>query len=140
MDRDSKRHRKLLMDIVLILVVLAIGIGILLVTHSSREQGAYVVVMVQNKEIARYSMTNNGVYDINANNDNNGDNGNNANNDYTNKMEIKDGRVRMIEASCPNHLCIRQGWIRFEGQSIICLPNKVTVIVRGTGDGFDFVQ
>lgn len=134
MDRDSKRHRKLLMDIVLILVVLAIGIGILLVTRSGREQGAYVVVMVQNREVARYSMTNNGVYDINANNGNNGDN------DYTNKIEINDGRVRMIEASCPNHLCIRQGWIRFEGQSIICLPNKVTVIVRGTGDGFDFVQ
>lgn len=134
MDRDSKRHRKLLMDIVLILVVLAIGIGILLVTRSGREQGAYVVVMVQNREVARYSMTNNEVYDINANNGNNGDN------DYTNKIEINDGRVRMIEASCPNHLCIRQGWIRFEGQSIICLPNKVTVIVRGTGDGFDFVQ
>ena len=90
-----------------------------------------MVVMVQNKEIARYSMTNNGVYDIYDIYDNNGN---------TNKIEIRDGRVRMLEASCPNHLCIRQGWIRFEGQSIVCLPNKVTVTVRGTGDGFDFVQ
>ena len=127
-------RRKLLRDFLLILMIIVLAAVILLLTRSSGKEGAYVVVMVQNKEIARYSMTNNGVYDINANN------GNNANNDYTNKIEIKDGRVRMIEASCPNHLCIRQGWIRFEGQSIICLPNKVTVIVRGTGDGFDFVQ
>ena len=127
-------RRKLLRDFLLILMIIVLAAVILLLTRSSGKEGAYVVVMVQNKEIARYSMTNNGVYDINANNGNNGDNGN------TNKIEIKDGRVRMIEASCPNHLCIRQGWIRFEGQSIICLPNKVTVIVRGTGDGFDFVQ
>ncbi|MBR6084684.1 MAG: NusG domain II-containing protein [Spirochaetales bacterium] len=128
MDKAGKRPPKLLLDIALILAVLAVGATILLVTRNNREQGAYVVVMVQNKEIARYSMTNNGVYDIYDNNGN------------TNKIEIRDGRVRMLEASCPNHLCIRQGWIRFEGQSIVCLPNKVTVTVRGTGDGFDFVQ
>lgn len=128
MDKAGRRPPKLLLDIALILAVLAVGATILLVTHNDREQGAYVVVMVQNKEIARYSMTNNGVYDIYDNNGN------------TNKIEIRDGRVRMLEASCPNHLCIRQGWIRFEGQSIVCLPNKVTVTIRGTGDGFDFVQ
>ena len=127
-DPARKRPSRLLSDIALILVILAIGAVILLITHNDREQGAYVVVMVRDREIARYSMAINGVYDIN---DNNG---------KTNRIEIKDGRVRMIEASCPNHLCIHQGWIRFEGQSIVCLPNKVTVTVRGTGDGFDFVQ
>lgn len=131
MDRENRRPPKLILDIALILFILAIGAVILLVTNNKKEQGAYVIVMVQNKEIARYSMTNNGVYDIYDIYDNNGN---------TNKIEIKDGRVRMLEASCPNHLCIHQGWIRFEGQSIVCLPNKVTVTVRGTGDGFDFVQ
>lgn len=143
MDKAGRRPPKLLLDIALILAVLAIGAAILLLTHNNREQGAYAVVMVRNKETARYSMAINGVYDIyddNANNANNDNNGNNANNAATNRIEIRDGRVRMIEASCPNHLCIRQGWIRFEGQSIVCLPNKVTVTVRGTGDGFDFVQ
>ena len=124
----GKRHSKLLPDIALILVILAIGAVVLLVSHNDREQGAYVIVTVQNREVARYSMAINGIYDINENNGN------------TNRIEIKDGRVRMIEASCPNHLCIHQGWIRFEGQSIVCLPNKVTVTVCGTGDGFDFVQ
>ena len=120
-------RKKLVRDIALILIILALSTVILLVTRSRKDQGAYVVVMVRNEEVARYSMAINGIYD------------NNGNNAKINTIEIKDGRVRMLEASCPNHLCIRQGWIRFEGQSIVCLPNKVTVIVRGTDDGFDFV-
>ena len=123
-------RKKLVRDIALILLILALSTVILLVTRSRKDQGAYVVVMVRNEEVARYSMAINGIYDIYDNN------GNNA---KINTIEIKDGRVRMLEASCPNHLCIRQGWIRFEGHSIVCLPNKVTVIVRGTDDGFDFV-
>ena len=121
-------RKKLVRDIALILIILALSTAILIVTRSRKEQGAYVIVMVENTEIARYSMTVNGIYDINANNG------------KTNRIEIRDGRVRMIEASCPNHLCIRQGWISLEGQSIVCLPNRVTVTVHGTGGGFDFVQ
>ena len=118
-------RKNLIRDIALILIILALSTVILIVTRSRREQGAYVVVMVQNEEIARFSLDVDGTYDINGG---------------TNTIEIKDGRVRMLEASCPNHLCIHQGWIRLEGQSIVCLPNKVIVTVRGTGDGFDFVM
>ena len=121
----AKGRSRLLRDIALILVILAVATVILLVSSSRKEEGAYVVVMVQNKEVARYSLVINGIYDINGG---------------TNTIEIEDGRVRMLEAFCPNHLCIRQGWIHLEGQSIVCLPNKVTVIVRGTGSGLDFVQ
>ena len=118
-------RKKLIRDIVLILIILALSTVILIVTRSSKEQGAYVVVMVQNEEIARFSLGADGIYDINGG---------------TNTIEIKDGRVRMLEAFCPNHLCIRQGWISLEGQSIVCLPNKVIVTVHGTGGGFDFVM
>ena len=119
------KRKTLLRDCLLILIVIALGVVILIVTRSSRKEGAFAVVMVQNEEIARYSLSTDGIYDINGG---------------TNTIEIKDGRVRMLEAFCPNHLCIRQGWIRYEGQSIICLPNKVTVIVRAPGSGMDFVQ
>jgi len=47
-------------------------------------------------------------------------------------VEIKDRRVRVIDASCPNKLCERQGWIT--RGIIICLPNRITVIV-GSPDG-----
>ncbi|MBP5553068.1 MAG: NusG domain II-containing protein [Spirochaetales bacterium] len=123
-DRGTNRRTRLLRDIILIAVLLAAGIVLLVFSRSRGQTGSYVCVMVQNQEIARYSLAVDGVNDINGG---------------TNTIEIKDGRVRMIEAICPNHLCIRQGWIRFGGQSIVCLPNKLSVIVLGTDDSYDFV-
>ena len=123
MDGKSRRAT-LVRDMILIAVLLCLGIGLLVVSRSHNRTGAFAVVMVQNQEIARYSLAVDGVYDINGG---------------TNTIEIKDGRVRMTEAVCPNHLCIRQGWIRFENQSIVCLPNRLSVIVRGTDGSYDYV-
>jgi hypothetical protein len=44
-------------------------------------------------------------------------------------VEIKDREVRVIDASCPNKLCERQGWIK--SGAIICLPSRISVAVRG---------
>lgn len=44
----------------------------------------------------------------------------------TNVCEIKDGEVHMIEADCPDHLCMRQK-IDSTGGTIVCLPNKVVI-------------
>lgn len=45
----------------------------------------------------------------------------------TNLIEIKDGRVRVEEADCPNQDCVHQGWIDAAGEQIVCLPHKLTV-------------
>ena len=111
-------------DIILVVALLAVAIVIIVITGSHGTEGSFVSVMLQNDEIARYSLSIDGIYAINGG---------------TNTIEIKDGKVRMLEAQCPNHLCVHQGWISLEGQSIVCLPNKVTVSVCGTGDGPDFV-
>ena len=37
----------------------------------------------------------------------------------------------MEEADCPDLLCVHQKAISKEGESIICLPNKVVVTIRG---------
>ena len=49
----------------------------------------------------------------------------------TNQIEIKDNTVRMVQADCPDHLCVKQGKIKSEGEMIVCLPNKVTVRISG---------
>ena len=120
----TMKRSRMIRDIILIAVILAVAVVLLIVTGSHGTEGSYVSVMLQNDEIARYSLSNDGIYTINGG---------------TNTIEIKDGKVRMIEAQCPNHLCVHQGWIGLEGQSIVCLPNKVTVSVCGTGDGPDFI-
>ena len=46
-----------------------------------------------------------------------------------NTLKIEDHKIRMISATCPDHLCIKQGAINKKGQSIICLPHKLIVEV-----------
>lgn len=45
----------------------------------------------------------------------------------TNVCEIKDGKIKMTEADCPDHLCIRQNAVGNSGGTIVCLPNKVVI-------------
>lgn len=49
----------------------------------------------------------------------------------TNYLSIKDGKATMNEASCPDQLCVQQKSISKDGESIICLPNKVIATVIG---------
>lgn len=42
-----------------------------------------------------------------------------------NVIEIKDGRIHMLEADCPDHTCINTGWL--EDVPIVCLPNKLAI-------------
>ncbi len=48
-----------------------------------------------------------------------------------NVVQIKHGSVRMEQATCPDELCIRQGAISRERQTIVCLPHKLVVEVYG---------
>lgn len=51
--------------------------------------------------------------------------------DDTNYLSIKNGKATMVEASCPDQLCVQQKSISKDGESIICLPNKVVAAVIG---------
>ena len=46
-------------------------------------------------------------------------------------IEVKDGRVRVVESPCLQKICVNTGWINRAGQNIICLPNKVLVTIEG---------
>jgi hypothetical protein len=50
-------------------------------------------------------------------------------------VEIRNHKVRVTESPCHNKLCIKQGWI--ESGSIICLPNRVVVIIGNHEDESD---
>ena len=50
-------------------------------------------------------------------------------------VECKNGEVRMLSSTCPDSLCVKQGAIRTAGQSIICLPNQVTITLNHNAEG-----
>ena len=53
------------------------------------------------------------------------------------EFEVKDGKIRLTAASCPDKICEKTGYIGSSGQSIICVPNKITVTVVGSGESVD---
>ncbi len=55
-----------------------------------------------------------------------------------NTCEIRNGKVSMISADCPDKLCVRSREISAVGESIVCLPNHV--ILKITGEAEDTVM
>ncbi|MBJ6799791.1 NusG domain II-containing protein [Geomonas propionica] len=47
------------------------------------------------------------------------------------KLEVAGMRIRMREAHCPGGICLRQGWIRRAGESIICVPGEIAIHIEG---------
>lgn len=48
-----------------------------------------------------------------------------------NVVEVKDGKVHIKDANCPDRVCVKQGWINETGENIICLPHRVVVRILG---------
>jgi len=47
-------------------------------------------------------------------------------------VQIKEGRIRVAKADCPEHICMNMGWIQNAGQTIVCVPNKVLIEIKST--------
>ncbi len=51
-----------------------------------------------------------------------------------NTVLVKDGKVYMQEATCPDKLCVRHGKLQNKYDAIVCLPNKVIIEYKNTAD------
>ena len=50
--------------------------------------------------------------------------------DQKNTIQIKNQKVKMIQATCPDHLCIKQGTIDKKGSTIVCLPHHLIIEIK----------
>jgi hypothetical protein len=48
-------------------------------------------------------------------------------------IEIKDKKLRVKKSECPRQVCVNVGWIRFTGETIICVPYKTLIEMKSTG-------
>ena len=57
-----------------------------------------------------------------------------------NVIEVKDGRAHMLSANCPDGYCVRQGEVRYDGETVICLPHRVVIeLSAGEESGLDAI-
>lgn len=52
-------------------------------------------------------------------------------------FEIRDGKVRIKDSTCPNKLCVKMGWVSQEGQVVCCIPNSVFLKIIGEKGIYD---
>ena len=119
--------KKYRIDAIVIASLLLLSSLVLLVVFLTRQEGERVTVTVDGVTVGEYPLNVNGVYELR--------NG-------ANVLTVEDGRAYMSYSSCPDHLCENTGRIKYVGEQIVCLPNKVTVTVIGEddGSGVDFVS
>lgn len=48
----------------------------------------------------------------------------------TNTIAIAPGKIRVLEASCPDQFCVQQGWIQNSIYPIVCLPNQLVIRIE----------
>ena len=47
--------------------------------------------------------------------------------DSSNTVEIKDGKIRVCAAECPDKTCVHTGWLKSSAMPIVCLPNHLII-------------
>lgn len=103
----------------LVVVMIAVGVIWLLWQVFYQTPGATVVVQVGTEEYGRYSLGEEQRIEIRQDDQ------------IKNVLEIKENGAAMVHADCPDKLCIKQGTISYDGQSLCCLPHKVVVKIVG---------
>lgn len=110
----KEKKKGLFTDILLIAALAAVGGLIFLFALLHGNGGTYTEVRVDGKVYGTYPLSEDRTVEIN------GVGGRNF-------LVIENGQVYMKDADCPDKLCVHQGKIGLNGQSIICLPHKTVV-------------
>lgn len=104
-------------DIILIIIaVLALTAAVLFVFL--RSKSGYCAVYDDGKLLARYPMNKDDEIVIRT-----GDG-------HYNILVIEDGEAYVSEADCPNQICVNARPVSKTGDSILCLPHKISIILE----------
>lgn len=111
-------------DIILVLsMVIIAAAAFLIINFAVKKDGSYAVIKVDGNVIKTLDF-NSGETTIEVNGYQGG----------VNKVVINDGKVSMTEADCPDELCVKTGKISRVGETIVCLPHRVVVEIKGSQD------
>jgi hypothetical protein len=57
-----------------------------------------------------------------------------------NTIRVREGTIAVVEASCPDKVCVHQGAVSGGPQPIVCLPNKLVIkVISPSGDVPDII-
>lgn len=123
MKETSAKHT-IRNDVILIAFLLSVAaIGIFYLFHM-RKIGDTVKVTVDGKIYGTYALNKDITEDIYSG----------KNKEHLNRLIIKDGKAYMEKATCPDGICVSHTPIFRDGESIVCLPQRVVITVVSNND------
>ncbi len=58
----------------------------------------------------------------------------------SNTVRVENGKIGIVSATCPDKICVKQGFISTGALPIVCLPNKLSVVITEKDDEIDAVS
>jgi hypothetical protein len=111
------KNQKTRNDLTLAVVMILVAAAGFLWYNLSKEEGGYVAVIQEGEAIEQFSLNEEVEYRIELEDGS------------FNLLKIKNGKVYMQEASCPDQICVNHRPINSVGETIVCLPNEIVLKV-----------
>lgn len=106
-------------DLIIILIFLAASITIFAIFKSQSTDGKCAVISIDGADYTKLPLNKNTTIRIPS-----------KGNDY-NIIIVKDGAVTVSDADCPDKICINHPSISKTGETIVCLPHKLSIRISG---------
>ena len=117
---QEKRNKKTLRnDIILIASILGVSVLFALIVFLVRDTGSWVVVSIDGEDRFAYPLSEDITVVIPTGKDGT----------KSNTLVIKDNVAYVSDADCPDGICVSHRPISFDGESIICIPNKTVISI-----------
>ena len=118
--KESGKTKKLRADLLLIGALVLLAAALLLVQTLSRRAGGRAVVYVDGVRTASYPLSRDAEVRLIS-----------PDGTSYNVLVISGGTADVTDAGCPDKICVQMHPIRYEGESIICLPNRTVIEIEG---------
>lgn len=110
--REFRLNRR---DVGLIIIVLTVSLAGFILMFTQTGHGARLEITVDGRVFGIYDLSEDQTIQIGKNN----------------ICRIEDGAAWMDWADCPDQLCVHQKKISKANETVVCLPNRVTLTVIG---------
>ena len=114
-------------DLILMAAIVIIGLGISIFLAAGSHQGNKVEITKDGKLWGTYSLD--GEHKITI-----------RDGKELNVVKISGGKVTMESANCKNQVCVHHSPVSRTGESIVCLPHKIVVSIKGEDNEFDTIS
>lgn len=114
--------KRVIILVAVLAVILAASIATVIYMQNASETGNYAYIYQNDKLIKTIDLSQvKESYQITIEAENGG----------KNVLEVRNGSIGVVEASCPDHLCMQMGFISNSLMPVTCLPNHLVIRVDG---------